>query len=282
MLLRYRLALHCNSTMTQPIQVRISRDGNEIGSYPSDEVVRLRLNGTLKETDFYWHEGMTDWAPLTQFLNTEARRELAEETLKREQEDGKNAERLALEKAKAKEDQERAALEERTARLEKEKANRFKRHSAIAVLGRRRLLYMAALCLIVGAAVYFFKNFQVVHRVQASNRPPLTYEFFNTKNGCGIMFKLTILEGSEFPYDEVIVRITRVMGSDGKSFGSYYLLSKNQLMAGRCVLNTPSGVNPFGSDCKPGDRYIIQVPKYAAPLEIVCPDGPNGLREIPY
>lgn len=113
--------------MTKPIQVRISRAGNEIGSYPSDEVVRLSSNGTLKETDFYWHEGMIDWAPLSRFLASETRRKLAEEALRLKQEEVKKAERLALERAKAKEDEERAAFEARMDRLEKEeKANQFR------------------------------------------------------------------------------------------------------------------------------------------------------------
>lgn len=122
------LGLHCNSTMSKPLQVRISRDGNEIGSYPSDEVVRLRLNGTLKETDFYWHEGMTDWAPLTQFLASEARRKQAEEALQRKQEEARRAERLARERAKATEEEERAVSEATRIRLEKEKANYFRCH----------------------------------------------------------------------------------------------------------------------------------------------------------
>lgn len=112
--------------MSKPLQVRISRDGNQIGSYPSDEVVRLRLNGTLQETDFYWHEGMTVWAPLTQFLASEARRKLAEETLQRKQEDAKKAERLALERAKAKEEEDRAVAEATRIRMEKERNDRFR------------------------------------------------------------------------------------------------------------------------------------------------------------
>ena len=113
-----------------------------------------------------------------------------------------------------------------------------------------------------------------------SNRPPLDYEFFNTKNS-GILFRLTISEGKEFPYDEVIIRVTRVMGSDGKSYGAYYPLSKSELLSNRCVFSSPSGVNPYGSDCKPGDRYIIKVPKYSTPLEVVCPDSGKGLRTDP-
>ena len=116
--------------MSNPLQVRISRDGNEIGSYPSDEVVRLRLNGTLKETDFYWHEGMTAWAPLTQFLASEARRKLAEETLQRKLTDAEKAERLRLarERAKAKEEEDRAVAEATRIRMEKERGDRFRCH----------------------------------------------------------------------------------------------------------------------------------------------------------
>jgi hypothetical protein len=46
------------------LMFKIYRDGKEIGSYSAEEMIRLRLNGTLKETDFYWHEGMADRAPM--------------------------------------------------------------------------------------------------------------------------------------------------------------------------------------------------------------------------
>ena len=102
------LAHHCNSRMSEVLLVRVSRDGNEIGTYPSEEVVRLRINGTLKETDFYWHDGMTEWAPLSQFLAAEARRQASEKALKEKQEEDKRAERLAAERARAREDEDRA------------------------------------------------------------------------------------------------------------------------------------------------------------------------------
>jgi hypothetical protein len=53
-------ALHCNSTMSSPLIVKISRDGKEIGTYPETEIARLLADGTLKETDLYWQDGMTD------------------------------------------------------------------------------------------------------------------------------------------------------------------------------------------------------------------------------
>jgi hypothetical protein len=33
--------------MSEPLQVRISRDGKELGTYPAEEVIRLRIDGTL-------------------------------------------------------------------------------------------------------------------------------------------------------------------------------------------------------------------------------------------
>jgi len=111
--------------MSEPLQVRISRDGKEIGTYPAAEVVRLRASGTLKETDFYWCEGMTDWAPLSQFLAAEARRQLAEKALLQKQEEAKRAERLAQEKAKAKEEEDRQVAEATEIRMQKRKENFF-------------------------------------------------------------------------------------------------------------------------------------------------------------
>jgi hypothetical protein len=118
--------------MILPIQVRISRHGKEIGTYPSDEVVKLRINGTLQETDFYWHDGMTEWAPLTQFLASEARRVLAERQLLQKQEVTKMAERLALERAKAKEEEDKAVAGATRIRMEKLKSNRFRCNCCLA------------------------------------------------------------------------------------------------------------------------------------------------------
>jgi len=65
--------------MSSPLLVKISRDGKEVGTYEAQEAVRLRADGTLKGTDFYWHEGMPNWAPMTEFLASESGRKLAEE-----------------------------------------------------------------------------------------------------------------------------------------------------------------------------------------------------------
>ena len=92
--------------------------------------------GALLPTDFYWHEGMNDWAPLAQLQASEARRLLAERALLQKQEEerkaaelakkrAEEAERLRQEQAKAKDEEDRAVAEATRIRLEKEKANHF-------------------------------------------------------------------------------------------------------------------------------------------------------------
>ena len=114
--------------MSSPLLVKISRDGKEIGTYEAKEAVRLLVYGTLKETDFYWHEGMTEWAPLLKLQASEARRQLAERAEQQKQEEAIKAEQLAQEKDKAKEEENRAVTEAVRVRLIKEKANRFRCH----------------------------------------------------------------------------------------------------------------------------------------------------------
>jgi hypothetical protein len=46
--------------LSAPQQITISRDGKEIGTYPVADIAQLLADGTLKETDLYWHDGMTD------------------------------------------------------------------------------------------------------------------------------------------------------------------------------------------------------------------------------
>jgi len=122
------VALHCNSTMSTPLQVKISRDGKEIGTYEAKEAVRLLVYGTLKETDFYWHEGMTEWAPLLKLQASEARRQLAERAEQLKEEEAIKAEQLAQEKDKAKEEEDRVVMEAVRVRLKNEMANRYRCH----------------------------------------------------------------------------------------------------------------------------------------------------------
>ena len=114
--------------MSSPLLVKISRDGKEIGTYEAKEAVRLLVYGTLKETDFYWHEGMTEWAPLLKLQASEAQRQLAERAEQLKQEQAIRAEQIAQEKAKAKEEDERVIAEAVRIRMKNEKVTWFRCH----------------------------------------------------------------------------------------------------------------------------------------------------------
>ena len=68
--------------MSTPLLVKISRDGKEIGTYDSAEVLRLLGLGTLKPTDIYWHEGMGGWELLSKLDASEGLRLPAEPEVK--------------------------------------------------------------------------------------------------------------------------------------------------------------------------------------------------------
>jgi hypothetical protein len=122
--------------MSTPLQVKVSRDGNEIGIYEAKEAVRLLVYGTLKETDFYWHEGMTEWAPLSKLQASEARRQLTERALRQKQEEAIKAEQLAQEKDKAKEEENRAVAEAVRIRTAEEKAKAKQNEDDISAAAR--------------------------------------------------------------------------------------------------------------------------------------------------
>jgi len=51
--------------MSSPSRITIRRAGKEVGTYDLAEVLRLLAAGTLKPTDYYWHEGMRVWELLS-------------------------------------------------------------------------------------------------------------------------------------------------------------------------------------------------------------------------
>ena len=69
--------------MSSPLQVTIVRAGREIGTYDLDEVLRLLGAGSLKPTDYYWHEGMRVWELLSKLDTSEGLRLPAEPEVKR-------------------------------------------------------------------------------------------------------------------------------------------------------------------------------------------------------
>ena len=70
--------------MSSPLQVTIVRAGKEIGTYDLAEVLRLLGAGTLKPTDYYWHEGMRVWELLSKLDTSEGLRLPAEPEVKRQ------------------------------------------------------------------------------------------------------------------------------------------------------------------------------------------------------
>jgi len=60
------VALHCNSTMSSPLLVKIIRNGKEFGTYELKDIKKLCEEYRILNIweDGYMHEGMTDWAPL--------------------------------------------------------------------------------------------------------------------------------------------------------------------------------------------------------------------------
>ena len=54
--------------MSKVLQVRISRDGVELGFFDAHEAVRLLISGALKETDLYWNEGAAGWELFAEYV----------------------------------------------------------------------------------------------------------------------------------------------------------------------------------------------------------------------
>jgi hypothetical protein len=114
--------------MSEPNQVKVSRDGKEIGMYQVDEALRLLALGDLKPTDHYWSDGMTVWALLSQLQAWDIGRKKAAAELMAKQEDAQRVERFEREKAKAKAEEERIVAENVRIEMGKRKANWFRCH----------------------------------------------------------------------------------------------------------------------------------------------------------
>jgi len=129
--------------MTSPLLVKISRDGKEIGTYEAKEAVRLLISGILKKTDFYWHEGMTEWAPLLKLEASETLRQLAEKAKAREEEIAKAK---VEQRAKVKEEEEAISAAARVLRIKKMASDRLDESGWF-------FLVFGILCFLLGGAV---------------------------------------------------------------------------------------------------------------------------------
>ena len=121
--------------MSTPQTVKVSRDGKEIGEYAVPEALRLLAEGTLRGTDHYWQQGMTDWALLVGLKAKEEFRLKNELEVRARNEKAQAAEKLQREKAEAeaksqKEKSEAARIQAEAVRLQSEKknANNFQCH----------------------------------------------------------------------------------------------------------------------------------------------------------
>ena len=65
--------------MSEPNQIHVTRGTDVVGTYSVQEAARLLVLGVLKETDYYFYDGMLDVAQLAQLKASEARRQLTDE-----------------------------------------------------------------------------------------------------------------------------------------------------------------------------------------------------------
>jgi hypothetical protein len=54
--------------MKEPIQVRVSREGKEVGVYSAEEALKLLREGVLLHSDHYWHKDMKAWRLLPELV----------------------------------------------------------------------------------------------------------------------------------------------------------------------------------------------------------------------
>ena len=72
--------------MSEPLLTRVSREGKELGSYPAPEVLSMLKEGEFLPTDFYWHEGMACWTPLSRLQSAGPQFQLEGKDLKEKEE----------------------------------------------------------------------------------------------------------------------------------------------------------------------------------------------------
>jgi len=123
--------------MSDTLLVKISRDGKEFGAYEAREAVRLLLNGTLKGTNFYWHDGMTEWAPLLKLKSSETFRQLVEKAKTKAEEE---------ERAKKRADEDAISAAARDLWIKKKASERLDENGSV-------FLVFGILCFLLGGAV---------------------------------------------------------------------------------------------------------------------------------
>jgi hypothetical protein len=57
-------------------QLIIYREGVRLGEWSEDEVRKLHAEGLLHLSDFYWRQGMKEWAPLQSLLTPQLKQNI--------------------------------------------------------------------------------------------------------------------------------------------------------------------------------------------------------------
>jgi hypothetical protein len=173
--------------MSSPLLVKISQDGKEIVEYSVQEAVRLLTDGTLRTTDHYWHDGMTEWAPLVKLQASEARRELAERAVQLKQEEAN-----------------RAIAEAVWARHKSEKENRFRCHSCQNVFvypKKQGGIFWRGIAFILLSGLAFFITYSVadIHRPSPSGFFSAAYCLMTLNHSLSAVFvNILVLEALFF------------------------------------------------------------------------------------
>ncbi len=55
-------------SIERPLQIHVDCDGQQSGPYSLEDMNRYLADGTLRETGFAWHDGMTEWKPLSEVM----------------------------------------------------------------------------------------------------------------------------------------------------------------------------------------------------------------------
>jgi hypothetical protein len=50
------------------MEIYITKNNTQMGPYDIGQITKMQASGALENHDFYWHEGMSEWMPLSQMI----------------------------------------------------------------------------------------------------------------------------------------------------------------------------------------------------------------------
>ena len=246
--------------------IRIARNGKSIGDFKLSELGKALRTKTILPTDHYWRTGMNSWERVELIV-----------------------------------DEALAATSTNPGSIN----SKLSRKGVLIFAGATFVLLIAAVFYQLGKSQAYHQQ-PAAHTITAPPRgaavrqtdtttsspakalftfgtpsTPLKSEFYRDKGG-EVYFKVWIDNDGDIPYDDFVWKITKIQAPDGRRFSNSYPVTKQLLLKGRFMNSHEwGGVNPYGSDCHPGDRFVIEMPKYG-PLVIDAPDSAKGLKVLPF